>query len=63
VVDGETGVLVPPDDVHALAEALGQTDFDRFRTWDIADHAEQFSTETFQERLRSEVAQLVGVAH
>jgi glycosyltransferase involved in cell wall biosynthesis len=63
VVDGETGVLVPPDDVHALAEALGQTDFDRFRTTDIADHAEQFSTETFQERLRSEVAQLVGVAH
>ena len=29
VVDGETGVLVPPDDVHALVRALGSRALDR----------------------------------
>jgi len=55
VVDGETGVLVPPGDVDALAEALRQTDFDRFAPARIAEHARRFSPEAFRRALRAHV--------
>jgi len=51
VVDGETGVLVPLGDASALAEALRQTDFDRFHAETIKSHAESFSAGSFRHKL------------
>jgi glycosyltransferase involved in cell wall biosynthesis len=62
VIPGETGVLVKPEDVDALAEALKHTDFAKFSPARIKAHADQYSTEAFQERFRSEVARLTGTA-
>jgi glycosyltransferase involved in cell wall biosynthesis len=58
VIDGETGVLVQPNDVDALAEALRETDFDRFDGARIRANAERFSVEAFRTRLTAEVARL-----
>ena len=58
VIDGETGVLVPPDDLAALTAALARTDFDRFRPELIAGNAERFSKLTFQRRLKARVEAL-----
>lgn len=55
VVDGETGVLVPPHDDDALAEAMLHTDFDRFSPGRIRRHAGRFSKRAFQRRLVAEV--------
>ncbi len=55
VRDGETGLLVEPDDVEAMARGLAQTDFDRFDSDRIATHARAFSKAAFQQRLREEV--------
>jgi glycosyltransferase involved in cell wall biosynthesis len=55
VVDGRTGVLVPPDDVRAFAAALGNSDFDGFDRGFIRSHAETFSRAAFQRRLRAVV--------
>jgi glycosyltransferase involved in cell wall biosynthesis len=55
VVDGATGVLVPPGDADALAEALRETDFGRFDGARIAAHAQRFSAAAFRERLAAEV--------
>lgn len=60
VIDGQTGTLVPPDDVDALAEILAGTDFDRFSPVAIRAHASQFSTSAFQQKLVAEVHRLVG---
>jgi glycosyltransferase involved in cell wall biosynthesis len=60
VLPGETGVLVEPGDIDALAEALRHTDFDAFSPRRIKAHAEQFSTVAFQARIRAEVARLGG---
>lgn len=60
VLPGETGVLVPVDDVNALAEVLRYTDFDRFSPGAISCNASRFSTETFKARLRAEVARLTS---
>jgi glycosyltransferase involved in cell wall biosynthesis len=56
VLDGKTGVLVTPDDVGALAAALGETDFERFDPARIVAQANSFSKPSFQRRLRQEVA-------
>jgi glycosyltransferase involved in cell wall biosynthesis len=53
VVDGRTGVLVPEDDVDALAEALRETDFQRFRVHAVLDQARRFSVSVFQQRIRA----------
>jgi glycosyltransferase involved in cell wall biosynthesis len=60
VVDGETGVLVPPGDAGALAEALRETDFARFDGARIQAHAARFSTDSFKQRLTSEVARIAA---
>ena len=62
VVPGETGVLVPPDDVEALAEAMRVTDWDRFDPRHIHHHAQQFSTAEFKRRFVAEVARLAPAA-
>ncbi len=58
VVDGETGVLVPPGDVDALAEAMRATDWDSFDAHRIHRHAQGFSTAEFQRRFSDEVDRL-----
>jgi glycosyltransferase involved in cell wall biosynthesis len=60
VLDNETGVLVPPDDVDALAEALRETDFARFDSERIRAHAVRFSTDSFKQRLTREVARIAA---
>jgi glycosyltransferase involved in cell wall biosynthesis len=60
VIDGVTGVLVPPGDGDALAEALRSTDFDRFSSDRIRQNARRFSASTFRERLTAEVARLTA---
>lgn len=60
VVPGETGVLVPENDIDAFAEALRYTDFDRFSPEKIRSHAMRFSVANFATRLRTEVAHLTG---
>jgi glycosyltransferase involved in cell wall biosynthesis len=60
VVDGVTGVLVTPENVGALAEAMTQVDFEAFSPDVIRRHASQFSAAAFKERFAAEVARLVG---
>jgi glycosyltransferase involved in cell wall biosynthesis len=60
VIGGGTGVLVRPDDVDQLAEALRYTDFDRFSPTRIAEHARDFSTPVFQRKYLAELDRLTG---
>ena len=60
VVDGETGALVPEDDVDAMAEALSETDFTRFDPSRIRSNAERFSTSEFRRRLTVEIDQALA---
>jgi glycosyltransferase involved in cell wall biosynthesis len=60
VVDGETGVLFPANDIDALAEVMRYTDFDSFSPTQIREHAEYFSPAMFRERLVAEVLRLTG---
>jgi glycosyltransferase involved in cell wall biosynthesis len=60
VVDGTTGVLVPPGDVEAMAEAMRHTDFDAFSPHRIKRYADRFSTSVFRRRFLGEVVRLVG---
>jgi glycosyltransferase involved in cell wall biosynthesis len=59
VVPGETGVLVPTDEVDALAEAMRHTDWARFKPDRIRQHAARFSTDEFKLRLVAEVARIM----
>lgn len=63
VIDGETGVLVVPEDVDALAEAMRATDWDGFDPHRIHRHAQHFSTAEFQRRFRDEVDRLRQQPH
>jgi glycosyltransferase involved in cell wall biosynthesis len=56
VLDGETGVLVPRGAARDFAEAIRETDFDRFEPAAAVRSAGRFSVERFQSRLRREVA-------
>jgi len=60
VLDGETGVLVPPGDADALAQAIRHTDFDAFSSQRIRAQAERFSAERFKSRFLSEVTRAAG---
>ncbi|MGA6949183.1 MAG: glycosyltransferase [Solirubrobacterales bacterium] len=55
VLPGETGVLVPPGDVDAMAEVLRYTDFSRFEPERIAGHAARFSRDRFRSELQAAV--------
>jgi glycosyltransferase involved in cell wall biosynthesis len=59
VVPGRTGVLVPDGDGAALTRAL-RADFGAYDAHDIRAHAQRFSRERFQERMRAIVAETAG---
>jgi glycosyltransferase involved in cell wall biosynthesis len=56
VTDGVTGVLVPPRDVDALAEALRATDWERFDPVALGSNAARFSPTEFRKRFSGAVA-------
>jgi glycosyltransferase involved in cell wall biosynthesis len=60
VVDGVTGVRVPPDSVDALAEAMRYVDFDGFDPEEIQAHASHFGPQAFRHRFAAEVQRLTG---
>lgn len=60
VVEGETGVLVAPEDAGALTRAFVETEFERFDPERIVAHARGFSKQAFQRRLRDQVAAAVS---
>jgi glycosyltransferase involved in cell wall biosynthesis len=60
VVPGETGVLVPRDDIDALAEGMLHTNWEGFDPARIRAHAMRFSRDAFQRRFTAEVARLTG---
>jgi glycosyltransferase involved in cell wall biosynthesis len=55
VIDGETGVLVPPGDVDALAAVLSDERLTRFDPARAVANAQRFSVETFGVKIRAEV--------
>jgi glycosyltransferase involved in cell wall biosynthesis len=55
VLPGETGVLVPPGDIDAMAEVLRYTDFGRFEPERIAANAARFSRDRFRSELQAVV--------
>lgn len=62
VIDGETGVLVPPGDPRAMAEVMCQERFESYRPEACRRSAERFSIDVFRRRIVSEVARLTGRA-
>ena len=60
IVPGMTGVLVPPENVDAFAEAMRYTDFDAFQTDRIVAQAQLFSPEVFRARLRGELQRVTN---
>jgi glycosyltransferase involved in cell wall biosynthesis len=60
VIDGTTGVLVPPGDVDAFADAIRNTNFEAFSPHRIKRYAERFSTRVFRRKFLSEVAGAAG---
>jgi glycosyltransferase involved in cell wall biosynthesis len=56
VVPGVTGVLVPPGDVDAMAEAMRDVDFDAFSPERTKRVAQRFSVERFQHQMMGLVA-------
>jgi glycosyltransferase involved in cell wall biosynthesis len=60
VLPGETGVLVPEDDIDAFAEVLRYTDFDRFSPQVARRNALRFSADAFRAGIRREVSRALG---
>jgi glycosyltransferase involved in cell wall biosynthesis len=61
IVDGgETGVLFPPGDIDALAEALREIDWERFDVAKLQASAQRFAVAQFQRRFSSEVARILN---
>lgn len=62
VVEDETGVRVPSGDVQLMARAMTAVDWDGFETSAIVSNAQRFSSETFAERMRHQVAEALSGA-
>ena len=61
IVDGQTGLLVPPEDIDAMANAIAELIDDRELAERIADGARWSAVSRFgTERYRAEIAQLVA---
>jgi glycosyltransferase involved in cell wall biosynthesis len=60
VLPGETGVLVPEDDIDAFAEVLRYTDFDAFSPEVARRNALRFSADAFRAGIRREVSRARG---
>ena len=60
VMDGITGVLVPPEDEDALTETLRYVDFTRFSPQETRRHARGFSPDAFRRRLLDQVDRVLG---
>jgi glycosyltransferase involved in cell wall biosynthesis len=58
VVPGETGVLVRPDDVDAMAAAMRRDLASEFDSGHVAEHARRFSPEAFRRNLLEAVDSL-----
>jgi glycosyltransferase involved in cell wall biosynthesis len=56
VIDGRTGVLVPPEDVRALAAVLGDEELSRLDPRAAVANAQRFSVDTFKDGLLTQVA-------
>jgi glycosyltransferase involved in cell wall biosynthesis len=56
VIEGVTGHRVPTDDVDALAEAMADSDLDRFDSHVIRENAMRFSAANFRAKMAAEVA-------
>jgi glycosyltransferase involved in cell wall biosynthesis len=59
VDDSDTGVLFTPGSVDALAEALRETDWDRFDVGRLRASAQRFSSSEFRRRFSLEVARRI----
>jgi glycosyltransferase involved in cell wall biosynthesis len=62
VIDGKTGVLVPPGDVDALAQVLEAEDLERFDPATAVANAQRFSVDAFRSGIRSQVASAVATS-
>lgn len=60
ILDGVTGVLVPPGDEDALTQALRDTDFDRFDPAAAVRSAQRFAPEAFRTGLAAQIAAARG---
>src|SRR4051794_15362645 len=56
VIEGVTGHRVPTDDIDALAEAMADSDLDRFDPRVIRENAMRFSAANFRVKMAAEVA-------
>jgi glycosyltransferase involved in cell wall biosynthesis len=56
IIDGKTGVLVPPGDAAALAAVLSDPDLGRFDPAVAVANAQRFSVEAFGSQIREHVA-------
>ncbi len=60
VINGTTGILVPPGGADVLAEAMRDVDFGRFSPQTLREHAEGFSVAAFKKQFVAAVDRLVG---
>ncbi len=56
VRDGETGILVPPDDADAIARAMRSDALDSFEPAAAVANAQRFSVAAFQDGIREQIA-------
>jgi hypothetical protein len=60
VIDGETGVLVPPEDLDALTAVLRDDGVSRLDPAAAVANAKRFSVEAFKSKMRAQVAEALA---